>query len=201
MTMPPPGQPVMNKMPRCYKHSDRETLVSCGHCGRALCPDCMHHGPVGVRCWECLHPLNHGPQLIDVNVGAAMAAAVGLAIVWLAAMVGASLWQAQWQIGMIGTLFDPNTLAPNLLLATLGGGTVGALQWKMCGGAWDKRMRTFAAIVGVLMPLLAAAGVGVMAVLQQLPQPAVQYTFLIRTAVAMLLSGLAALVMATQTRR
>lgn len=37
---------------RCYRHPDRETGVSCSDCGRGLCPDCMHFGPVGIRCPE-----------------------------------------------------------------------------------------------------------------------------------------------------
>ena len=34
----------------CYRHPDRETLVSCSECGRGICPDCMRFAPVGIRC-------------------------------------------------------------------------------------------------------------------------------------------------------
>ena len=34
----------------CYRHPDRETMVSCSECGRGICPDCMTFGPVGIRC-------------------------------------------------------------------------------------------------------------------------------------------------------
>lgn len=37
---------------RCYRHPDRETLVTCSDCGRPICPDCMTFGPVGIRCPE-----------------------------------------------------------------------------------------------------------------------------------------------------
>ena len=37
----------------CYRHSDRETGVSCSSCGRPICPDCMTPTPVGMRCPEC----------------------------------------------------------------------------------------------------------------------------------------------------
>ena len=166
--------------------------MSCGHCGRALCPDCMHHGPVGVRCYECLHPLNHGGQLLSANVGAAKGAGVVLAVVWLAVLAGVALWQR----GVV----DDGMLAPNLLLATLAGGTVGALQWRLCGGAWDARLRTWAILLGLAMPLLAAVGVAALAGVLHYTQPAVQPIFLARTVGAMCLSGLAALVMATQSR-
>ena len=35
---------------RCYRHPDRETMVSCSECGRGICPDCMRFAPVGIRC-------------------------------------------------------------------------------------------------------------------------------------------------------
>jgi membrane associated rhomboid family serine protease len=37
----------------CYRHSSRETNVSCSNCGRPICPDCMTVTPVGMRCPEC----------------------------------------------------------------------------------------------------------------------------------------------------
>ncbi|MBV9048112.1 MAG: rhomboid family intramembrane serine protease [Solirubrobacterales bacterium] len=37
----------------CYRHSSRETGVSCSSCGRPICPDCMTPTPVGMRCPEC----------------------------------------------------------------------------------------------------------------------------------------------------
>ena len=40
-------------MPTCYRHPDRETGLSCAHCDRPICTDCMVHAAVGVRCPEC----------------------------------------------------------------------------------------------------------------------------------------------------
>ncbi len=37
----------------CYRHSDRETGVSCSNCERPICPDCMTSTSVGMRCPEC----------------------------------------------------------------------------------------------------------------------------------------------------
>ncbi|HMM49914.1 MAG TPA: rhomboid family intramembrane serine protease, partial [Miltoncostaeaceae bacterium] len=44
------AEPVVQ---RCYRHPNRETLVSCANCGRPICPDCMVSSPVGIRCPEC----------------------------------------------------------------------------------------------------------------------------------------------------
>jgi membrane associated rhomboid family serine protease len=40
----------MSDTPRCYRHPDRETLVSCSECGRPICEECMTFAPVGIRC-------------------------------------------------------------------------------------------------------------------------------------------------------
>lgn len=37
----------------CKRHSSVETNIRCGRCGDAICPRCMVHAPVGVRCPEC----------------------------------------------------------------------------------------------------------------------------------------------------
>jgi membrane associated rhomboid family serine protease len=42
----------MSDAPRCYRHPDRETYVSCSECGRPICEDCMTFAPVGIRCPE-----------------------------------------------------------------------------------------------------------------------------------------------------
>jgi membrane associated rhomboid family serine protease len=42
----------MSDAPRCYRHPDRETLVSCSECGRPICEECMTFAPVGIKCPE-----------------------------------------------------------------------------------------------------------------------------------------------------
>ncbi len=37
----------------CYRHTNRETGVSCSNCGNPICPDCMTPTPVGMRCPDC----------------------------------------------------------------------------------------------------------------------------------------------------
>lgn len=44
---------VLPAMATCYRHSSRETGVSCSSCGRPICPDCMTPTSVGMRCPEC----------------------------------------------------------------------------------------------------------------------------------------------------
>ena len=44
---------------RCATHPEVETNLSCGRCGRPVCPQCMGHTLVGPRCpdWANLKPL------------------------------------------------------------------------------------------------------------------------------------------------
>jgi membrane associated rhomboid family serine protease len=37
----------------CYRHPNRETLLSCSNCERPICTSCLTQAAVGVRCPEC----------------------------------------------------------------------------------------------------------------------------------------------------
>lgn len=38
---------------QCTRHPSVETELACGKCGTPICPRCLYHSPVGVRCREC----------------------------------------------------------------------------------------------------------------------------------------------------
>src|SRR5215469_116451 len=48
--------------PRCYRHSGRETYVSCVRCGRHACPDCLRSAAVGQQCVDCVRQGNKGSR-------------------------------------------------------------------------------------------------------------------------------------------
>jgi membrane associated rhomboid family serine protease len=52
-------------MATCYRHTSRETGVSCSNCGRPICPDCMTTTPVGMRCPECAQQRTKVKRLRD----------------------------------------------------------------------------------------------------------------------------------------
>ncbi len=39
--------------PTCYRHSGRETYLSCSDCGKPICADCSIDTPVGQKCPDC----------------------------------------------------------------------------------------------------------------------------------------------------
>jgi len=57
-------------MTTCYRHSGRETNVSCSNCERPICPDCMTSTPVGMRCPECARGRG-GTQRVVSRIGPA----------------------------------------------------------------------------------------------------------------------------------
>jgi membrane associated rhomboid family serine protease len=48
-----PGGAVASDELRCYRHPDRETLLSCSNCERPICTSCAQPAAVGLRCPEC----------------------------------------------------------------------------------------------------------------------------------------------------
>ncbi len=66
----------------CVRHKDKPTGLRCGRCETPVCPQCMVHGPVGVRCPDCGKP----PKLPQFEVSTplvlrAIGASLGLGIV------------------------------------------------------------------------------------------------------------------------
>jgi hypothetical protein len=73
--------------PRCANHPSVETLVSCSTCGKPICPDCMVHAPVGVKCRDCarmprsaLVRLKPAKAATAIAASAATAVALGVAL-------------------------------------------------------------------------------------------------------------------------
>ena len=78
--------------PRCANHPNVETRVSCSNCGKPICPDCMVHAPVGVKCRDCARmPRSALVRLKPAKAATAIAATAGAAValgVALAALNG-----------------------------------------------------------------------------------------------------------------
>lgn len=119
---------------QCATHPEVETNLSCGKCGKPICPRCMVQTPVGARCPQCakLYKL----PTYSISSGfylRAAAAALGMAV------IGGAAW------GIIGNLvssFIPFFL--NFVLA----GVVGYGVGEVVGLAVNRKRGRGLAIIG-----------------------------------------------------
>jgi hypothetical protein len=151
----------------------------------------MRHGPVGVRCEECLHPQGRGvPTAAPENPTRALGIAAVVAVPWTLVLV------------VLGWLTQDAAPNPNLLLSAVAGATVGWLVWRLVGRTWNRQTARNAWWLGVAMPLLAGIALWVLCVTpQSLPITSVaSLTIIGRILLAALISGLCARVAATKRR-
>ena len=77
----------------CKRHTDIETSVTCGRCGDPICPRCLIHAPVGVRCPDC--GSSRPAPTFDVSpvfLLRGVAAGVGVAVVGAAVLAFVIIW-------------------------------------------------------------------------------------------------------------
>ena len=72
---------------QCERHPNVETNISCGKCGKPICPRCMVQTPVGLRCSECANVKKLPTYQVSTvyylrAVGAGIGIAVACGFVW-----------------------------------------------------------------------------------------------------------------------
>lgn len=72
---------------QCATHPSVETELACGKCGKAICPRCLVHTPVGARCRACANvrrlPVYHiSAAYLLRGAGAALASGAVLGAIW-----------------------------------------------------------------------------------------------------------------------
>lgn len=73
----------------CARHPKKETAIRCGRCETPICPDCLVHAPVGMRCPDCAR-VNRVPTydvpllylLRGIGAGAVVGIALGIAFMF-----------------------------------------------------------------------------------------------------------------------
>lgn len=96
-------------IPVCYRHSGRQTYVSCVRCGRPACPECLRPAAVGHQCVDCIREGNQGARRATGQFGGAIVS--GARVTWCL-------------IGLNILLYIIQLAHPNL-----------ANDWEMIGGA------------------------------------------------------------------
>jgi len=100
---------------QCATHPKVETNLTCGKCGKPICPRCMVQTDVGVRCVQC-SGLNKLPTFKLTGTDYVKAIFVGLGV----AMAAGALWY-------VIRLFTPYMVLFNLLIAAGVGYGIGEL--------------------------------------------------------------------------
>jgi membrane associated rhomboid family serine protease len=72
--------------PRCYRHPDRETWVSCTRCERPICPDCLRPAAVGFQCPQCVAEGNKSVRRPTSPYGGRVGRRAGLVTIVLGAL-------------------------------------------------------------------------------------------------------------------
>ncbi len=104
--------------PRCYRHPNRETYVSCVRCGRPACPDCLRSAAVGHQCVDCVKGGNSGVRQATGRFGGQVAGGrpvvtytlVALCVLAYLAEIAYSKTLDYGQ--MVGGAYDPALHAP-----------------------------------------------------------------------------------------
>ena len=74
---------------KCTYHSEVETNLGCGKCGKPICPKCMVQTPVGARCRDCAQLYKLPTYRISTRyylraVGTGLGMAIVCGFVWAA---------------------------------------------------------------------------------------------------------------------
>jgi membrane associated rhomboid family serine protease len=121
--------------PRCYRHPDRETWVSCTRCERPICPDCLRPASVGFQCPQCVAEGQATIRQPRTQYGGRIVERTGLVTVVLAvlnivAFVATAVTSpGGFQHNTESRLFDELTLSP-LSVA------VDHQYWRLIGAAF-----------------------------------------------------------------
>jgi membrane associated rhomboid family serine protease len=121
--------------PRCYRHPDRETWVSCTRCERPICPECLRPAAVGFQCPDCVKQGNATVRRASAPYGGRIVARPGVVslILGLLNVVAFVVTVATAPGGLTGNtgskLFDELELVPIRV-------AVDGEYWRLLGSAF-----------------------------------------------------------------
>lgn len=153
----------------CTIHPERETMLRCNRCGRAMCTECAVRHPVGLRCRECVNETRSPIYQVDRATTARLlvvSTVIGTVVGALALFLGNLILA----FGIFG-----------ILIAFFVGGAVGrAIAAAVQQVVPRKRGRPVQAMVaaGIVLGLLLPAA-GFVLLLQAFPNPLLVGIYLI----------------------
>ena len=161
----------------CHYHPARQAFVHCGKCERPLCPECVQHGVVGIRCIECLlgitiRPLTMTRRVVAVGAALATGLIIGGGLGWLALLNFITAFGLGLAVGQATRYLVRYTMTPGMQAAAgiasvfgayAGAVANGAMRLVRAGAPPDTAFRLAAAASPVewLLPALVAAGMAI----------------------------------------
>ncbi|HET6850655.1 MAG TPA: B-box zinc finger protein [Gaiellales bacterium] len=129
-----PGTEPQTGSRHCANHPKVETAVSCSECGKPICPDCMVHAAVGIKCRDCARlPRSARVTLKPQAAARAAAAAIAVGTAFGAVLsfaggigLGFGLFIIAWVVGLV---------TGRAVLAAAGRYRATATAWIAVGGA------------------------------------------------------------------
>lgn len=121
--------------PRCYRHPERETWVSCTRCERPICPECLRPASVGFQCPDCVQQGNATVRRASAPYGGAIVSRPGVVslVLGLLNVVAFVVTVATTPAGLTGNtgsrLFDELELVPIRI-------AVDGEYWRLLGSAF-----------------------------------------------------------------
>jgi membrane associated rhomboid family serine protease len=94
MSTPDAAEP--DAAPRCYRHPDRETWISCQRCGRPICAQCQTPAAVGVHCPECVREGRAGMPRRSRGWAAALRPGSGSVVTYTLIGLNILIYALQW---------------------------------------------------------------------------------------------------------
>ena len=146
---------------QCYRHTQVETSLSCGRCGKAICINCVVQHPVGIRCPDCGKPTVI--PMWEIGAGAyfrATSAALLLSIASLA-LIAWILWYIGGALGYyisVSVIVGLGFLVGRAVHWSTGGKRGRKLQW-VAGTATVATGIIVAVITGINLSVLVATAV------------------------------------------
>jgi hypothetical protein len=160
---------------QCATHPTVETELACSRCGKAICPRCMVHTPVGARCRECaqvrrIPTYNLGGGTFARAAAAAVFGGVALGIAWwlfnplsyffFGVIVGLAVGYGSGELVSIAT---NRKVGPPLQVIAAGGALIAyavrlGLLFVVSDWVFDDLRVDLGGLIGVVLACFVAAG-------------------------------------------
>ncbi len=128
---------------RCANHPDRETMLRCNRCDKAICYECAIRTPVGYRCRECVRQ-QQSVYYNENRLDPLIAGAIGLALGVVVGLLAYAFLGVLGLFSIIGAIF----IGPAV------GGLIAEAVRRGVGRRRGRYLKLFAAgscIVGILL--------------------------------------------------